>query len=116
LEVLINGIAYAPIPDRPTESVLSALALRIDSDAGENITIRDYLYALLVKVWREGEGFNGKRPWGNSGWAYDLYIPLMQEGYIAGTVDDDRTFSGLDRNEADKYVVKLVAAVFYGVQ
>ena len=35
-----------------------------DNDAGA-ATIRDYLVALVREVWRERDGFSGKRPFGN---------------------------------------------------
>jgi hypothetical protein len=41
------------------------------NDAGAT-TIREYLVLILANVWFEGEGFSGKRPFGNSGWQYDL--------------------------------------------
>jgi hypothetical protein len=46
-------------------------------------TIGDYLKALLRQLWREGEGFSGKRPFGNSGWDYDLYKALARAGAIS---------------------------------
>jgi hypothetical protein len=44
-------------------------------------TVRDYLKGLLQNLWIEGEGFSGKRPFGNSGWEYDLYQPLIAVGF-----------------------------------
>lgn len=38
-----------------------------ENDAGA-LTVRDYLKALLRRLWLEQEGFSGKRPFGNSGW------------------------------------------------
>jgi hypothetical protein len=73
MEVRINGVKYVPVPDLPTDStLLAALELRINSDIGE-VTIREYLRTLLSELWREEESFNGKRPFGNSGWQYDVY-------------------------------------------
>lgn len=43
-------------------------------------TVRDYLKALLLKVWVQGEGFSGKRPFGNSGWEYDVTDALVEAG------------------------------------
>lgn len=51
-------------------------------------TLRDYLIALLRLVWRDEECFDGKRPFGNSGWQYDLYEPLIRAGYVTGTLDE----------------------------
>jgi hypothetical protein len=52
-------------------------------------TIKDYLIDLLLALWRQGEGFSGKRPLGNSGWEYDLYYPLIKADIIDGEIEDD---------------------------
>ena len=41
------------------------------NDAGAS-SIRGYLKTLLTTLMAEGEGFSGKRPFGNSGWEYEL--------------------------------------------
>lgn len=65
-----------------------ALALPMqDNDAGAG-TVREYLATLLHLLWDEQEGFNGKRPFGNSGWDYDIYRALIAGGALAGTYDD----------------------------
>lgn len=56
-----------------------------DNDA-DALTIRDYLKALVKQVWLEGEGFSGKRPFGNSAWEYELYYPLVKAGVIEGRI------------------------------
>ena len=48
-----------------------------DADAD---TVKDYLKALLGALWDEGEGFSGKRPFGNSGWECELIEALQEEG------------------------------------
>jgi hypothetical protein len=58
------------------------------NDAGAS-TIREYLVTLLKQVWIDGEGFDGKRPFGNSGWECDLFVPLVKAGLIEGFVDSD---------------------------
>jgi hypothetical protein len=58
------------------------------NDSGAN-TIRGYLIALTREVWREGEGFSGKRPFGNSSWEWDVFRALVDAGYIAGTIDEE---------------------------
>lgn len=65
------------------------LAVPMDDNDADAATIRDYLTALLRRVWRQGEDFSGKRPFGNSGWHWDLYKPLVSAGLISGTFDED---------------------------
>ena len=38
------------------------LMLTMQPNDANAATVREYLLALLKEVWREGEGFNGKRP------------------------------------------------------
>ena len=81
---------------------------------GEEGTIRDYLFLLLRAVWHEQEGFSGKRPFGDSGWEYDMYIPLIRGGFIDGTLDDDGFVSSVDDDAASEYIHDLIYHVFYG--
>jgi hypothetical protein len=116
MKINIDGVEYAPIKKIETDDqLLTALELRFDSDAGDNMTIRDYLRALITTLWREEEGFSGKRPFGNSGWSFDLFAPLIKAGFITGTLDDDGNVEDFDRREADQYVFKLIDVAFYGV-
>ena len=59
-----------------------------ENDAGAG-TIKDYLKALLSRIWEEGEGFSGKRPFGNSGWEFDLYFALVKGKACKGTIEVD---------------------------
>jgi hypothetical protein len=52
-------------------------------------TIRDYLGTLLLTLWIEGQGFSGKRPFGNSDWEHEVYTALAEAGYIEGSKDDE---------------------------
>lgn len=91
-----------------------ALNIRFDSDAGKNITIRDYLMELLTKVWIEEEEFDGKRPFGNSGWQYDLYQPLIKYGFIEGKLDEDGYVESANTKQADDFVLNMIKFVFNG--
>jgi hypothetical protein len=73
MKVTIDNVNYMleVIIKFPTEAE-AALNIRFDSDAGDNITVRDYLFKILMMVW--DEGFDGKRPFGNSGWDHELYF------------------------------------------
>ena len=65
------------------------LALPMQHNDAEAATIGDYLKALLRELWRRGEGFSGKRPFGNSGWEHELYRALIAGGAVNGTLDAD---------------------------
>lgn len=78
------------------------------NDAGAT-TIRDYLIRLLTEVWRENEGFSGKRPFGNSGWDYDLYGPLVETGLIRGRLDEDGFIEDVDDEAGARLVLAAIA-------
>ena len=116
MEVIVDGVKYVPAPDAPTgNGLLDALEVRFSSDAGDDITVRDYLRTLLMTLWEEEEGFSGKRPFGNSGWKYDLYEPLIAGGFIAGSLDEDGCVNDVDVKIAGAYVCDLILAAFHGV-
>lgn len=77
-------------------------------DFSRKVTIRQYFKVLLTALWREGEGFSGKHPFGNSGWQAEIYIALIKGGYIEGTLDSDGYIEKLDRKKADKFVVEQI--------
>lgn len=80
----------------------AVLAVMVEqSDLEGAMTVRQYLGALLSTLWEEGERFGGKRPFGNSGWEYDLYRPLVKAGIIEGQLDDDGDI--LDVNSGQGY-------------
>lgn len=121
-EVLIDGEHYVPKPKALTDkSLLGALAVRFDFE-GSNISVRDYLRMLLETLWDEQEEFSGKRPFGNSGWDYDIIQPLVVEGFIKGKINikDDPEFPWADLTKeqekaAHAYVKKLILAAFEGI-
>jgi hypothetical protein len=67
------------------EEILNVKMAENDAEAG---TVKEYLKKLLEALWDEGEGFSGKRPFGNSGWEYELYGALEDAG--ASSEDDTR--------------------------
>ena len=114
MKVTIDRINYVPeTPQINDKSLLSALNIRFDSDAGDNLTIREYFYKLLKTLWEEGDGFSGKRPFGNSGWQYDLYAPLVKHGYVDGILDENGYVDEIKTNNADEYISKLIEAAFF---
>lgn len=69
-----------------------------ENDSGAD-TVKGYLKALLFTLWDEDEGFSGKRPFGNSGWEYELTEPLI-ENKLAKT-----------HAEAKKVIFKAIQAL-----
>ncbi len=79
-----------------------------DCNAGDNITIKEYLIAIVREVWDQGEGFSGKRPFGDSGWEYDLYKPLVKAGLIGGEVDEYGDLEDVDNEAGDKLIFECI--------
>ncbi len=81
-------------------------------DLNRTLTIKDYFKRLLTTVWREGERFNGKRPFGNSGWERDLYKSLIKAKIIPGILDEDGYIEEVNYTQANKKVVELIQSCF----
>jgi hypothetical protein len=94
----------APTP----QQVLDLPLPQNDSGAG---SVRGYLVALLTEVWTEGEGFSGKRPFGNSGWQSDFYVPMIRAGIIAGEIDEDGYLDSLTSEAEDQADALILAAI-----
>lgn len=115
MKVEINGVQYAPIVKQPTNNVLlDALNVQMSREF-EGMTVRDYLRSLLTELWDKREEFSGKRPFGNSGWEYDLYEPLVRDGFIEGLMAEGRIYEIDDPRMAHAFVSDLILAVFNGV-
>jgi len=72
------------------------LNLHMGENDARAATIGDYFILLLLNLWEEGESFSGKRPFGNSGWEYELYKPLLKAGVIEGSIDECGDVEGVD--------------------
>jgi len=86
------------------------LNLPVDNEylPGDIRTIRDYLIRLLSDVWKDGEGFNGKRPFGDSGWESDLITPLVRAGLVKGKLDADGYIDSVDDEAAEKLIADTI--------
>jgi hypothetical protein len=82
------------------------------SDLDRTVTIREYLKELLLTLWYEGEGFSGKRPFGNSGWQWDLYKVLIENKLIPGKLDEDNYIEEFDQRQADTFVKELIEKLY----
>lgn len=109
---------HALCPDLPEETTVPAtaddgsraetlLSLPLPDNDAEAATVRDYLVALLLVTWEDGP----KRPFGNSGWHYDLYAPMVKAGLIPGELDSDGYVEDVDTRAADALVVEAIRAL-----
>jgi hypothetical protein len=58
------------------------------SDLDESLTVRQYLVKLLSTLWRDGESFSSKRPFGNSSWQFEIEDALASDGRVATVTDE----------------------------
>jgi len=65
------------------ETALKILDIQLPENDADAATVRDYLKELLSTVLIEEEEFSGKRPFGNSGWIYDLVDPIHEAGFCS---------------------------------
>lgn len=79
------------------------LDLPMDENDANAKTIREYMQALLRTLLTEVEAFSGKRPFGNSGWDWDMHKPLVKAGLVIGTIDK---YGDLDHD--DKHATRLL--------
>lgn len=89
-----------------------ALAAPMLDGADVQGTVRDYLETLLLTLWDEEEGFDGKRPFGNSGWQNEVYAALVSAGCVPGVVDADGYLDDVDEDAAGRLVHALIRYVF----
>jgi hypothetical protein len=122
--VIIDGVRYTPAPAhlQPSEQknagsrerMLAALEVRFDSDAGNNLSVREYFGRLAYECWNEEEGFDGKRPFGSSGWHRDVICALVGAGFIACKIygDGEIDYGSYDRRAAHAYMLELITLAF----
>ena len=96
----------------------SILDIKLDVDLLQETqfpveTIRDYFKRLLLTMWDEKERFSGKRPFGNSDWEYDLYLPLIREGIVEGELDEYNDIIEFDQEQADQLIKAAIYSLFW---
>lgn len=90
---------------------LQVLSIRMQENNAGAVDIHDYLRGLLSKLWEEGEGFSGKRPFGNSGWEYELYKALLVAKAVGGKVDEFGDIEDVDTKAANKLIFDAIGCL-----
>jgi hypothetical protein len=108
IEYVQKRFDYNPTP------LTKALDTKIFCDRDNSImSIREYLYELFSDLFHQGEDFNSKRPWGNSGWQFDVYTALIREGILPGMLDSEGFLNNCDEDECKKFVIEMIKFVFF---
>lgn len=84
-------------------------------DLHKEITIREFFYKLMELLWIEQEGFDGKRPFGNSSWDHDLIKCLVVNKLVKGKVDEDGYLEDFDYDKVNKFVIKQILKPLFGI-
>lgn len=83
----------------------TVLNYKFQFDSPGLCSIRQYLVELSRQCWIQEDCFNGKRPFGNSGWKIDIYIALAEGGFINGEFNGEE-WTSFDEKAADKIIMK----------
>lgn len=59
----------------------------IDHDT-EAKTVGEFMGLLAAAVWKWGESFSGKRPFGNSDWQYYVFASVVEAGLMEAEKDE----------------------------
>ena len=82
-----------------------------EANFGDVDTIGRYIMALGKEVWKHEDGFSGKRPYGNSGWKYGIYISLIEAGLAKGSLDEDGYLNALPDGERERMDGMVLRAI-----
>ena len=82
----------------------------IDNDVDAD-TIGNYLKLLLLELWVKGEGFSGKRPFGNSDWQWKIYESLAKAGKIQVLYYDEE-IKYIDTNKGKEIIMQCIEDLF----
>lgn len=87
------------------------LDLPLEENDAQATTVRDFLKALLSKLWREEEAFSGKRPFGNSAWQAPVEKALIKAKVVGGELDENGYVNSMDQTAFDKIMQQVIATL-----
>jgi hypothetical protein len=96
--------AHPPIPDG---QLVLDVPLDTTSNSAEATSVREYLAAMLTVAMQM------KRPFGFSGWRYELYRAMAKAGLLTARYDaaGDVELASIDMNRADELLDAAVEAI-----
>lgn len=84
------------------------LATRMEPNDADADTVREFLVALLSELWRWGDGFDSKRPFGTSDWQITLRIALVKGGHVQGRFDEMGYLQECDEDTAQRSIAAAI--------
>jgi hypothetical protein len=79
----------------------------------EEFTINQYLCELLITLLVKRESFNGKHPFGDSGWENYLLESMAKGGFIEATFDSEGYLDKISKEEEEKTFELIKDVVLY---
>lgn len=73
--------------------------------------LRKMLKDLLTMVIMQGESFDSKRPWGDGGWEFDIYLAMVQNGFVDGKIEDFMLWE-VDTTKCDEILIRCIEEIF----
>ena len=74
----------------------------------ETLPLKDFLYGLNELLLEDPDSFSGKRPYGNSGWKFEIYKTFIKAGLVPGKIDSAGYLKYVDKLEAYKFLLNNV--------
>lgn len=82
-------------------------------DLGDTLSMKQYFERLFIKLWEEPDSFSGHRPWGNSGWKWDIFVTLIKHKVIEGELDEDGCVKEVNEKAASKFIADEILYPFF---
>lgn len=67
-------------PEFSPEQLAAALEFEVAAGEGKTVPLREFFVLILGQLWEEADEFSGKRPFGNSGWYFEIIWGLIDDG------------------------------------
>ena len=94
------------------ELINKALAVKFYcDDLDKEVTVKGYLKIMLLTLWKQQECFNGKRPFGNSGWDHDVHVALVKAQVVNGSLDEDGYMDEHNYDETHKLILECIKSL-----
>jgi len=112
ISITINGDPYVRSAIQADASIGDIVFHPRGRGLPGTMTIREFLKEILMRCWDEYDCFYGKRPFGDSGWQWDLYEAIGKAKKVPCAYDDDEfniTFE--NRKIADNMIRDLIRSL-----
>lgn len=75
-------------PEDNTVTIHNVLEIELDPERTNTLTpisIKQYFQKIIFTLWEDPESFSGKRPFGDSGWAFDIICTVEEKTRLTYT-------------------------------